>query len=79
MDDIKRSIGRFDLRVLQSDNALPGEDAPVLYRNYFPSLLLLYKHLRKANDPSAMEWEALIKRLAKRTGDITAVENQLKN
>ena len=76
---LKRSVNRFDLRIMQSDNAVPGGDAPVLYKNYFPSFLILYKQLRKANDPSAAEWEALIRRLAKRTGDSIKIENELKH
>jgi len=77
MQDVKRSIDRFDLRILQSDNAIPGSEAPPIYKNYLPSFLLYYKYLVSTNDASREEWKEMILRLAKRTGDVAAVEKQL--
>jgi len=78
-EELKRSINRFDLRIMQSDNDIPGNKAPVIYKNYLPSFLLLYKSLENANDSEAVEWKALIKKLAERTGDSEAVAKQLEN
>jgi hypothetical protein len=79
IEEVKRCINRFDLRIMQSDNEIPGSDAPAIYKNYIPGFLLLYKYLKETSDASLADWKFLIKRLAERTGNAQAVIKQLED
>ena len=65
----------FSLKILKSISTL-NEEEKLIYRNYLPSFLILYKDYKAKNDPHAKEWKEITEKLAGLTGTVEAV-NQL--
>lgn len=65
----------FSLKTLKSISTL-NEEEKLIYRNYLPSFLILYKNYKAKNDPHAKEWKEITEKLASLTGTVETV-NQL--
>ncbi|HMC99554.1 MAG TPA: hypothetical protein VKH37_05345, partial [Ferruginibacter sp.] len=50
------------------------ENEQLIYRNYLPSFILLYKYYTAQHDQKAVHWKAMLDKLAKVTGDKESVE-----
>lgn len=69
---------QFIFQFLDGATALQPEVA-VLYKNYLPSFLLLYRYLKENNESSTAQWEARILKIARWSGSEAAIQNLLTN
>ncbi|MFT3980572.1 MAG: hypothetical protein QM687_08895 [Ferruginibacter sp.] len=73
---LEKCLGNFSLAKLETLQQLAQEDIP-FYSNYIPSFVLLYKFLKKNNNPAAVQWKARLEKLAALTGTTSAIEKVL--
>lgn len=67
---------RFSLKTLKGVGSLTEEEK-LIYRNYLPSFIILYKDYKAKNDAHAQEWKEIIEKLALLTGTSESVNNIL--
>lgn len=66
----------FLLKTLKSTSSLTEEEK-LIWRNYLPSFITLYKGYKAKNDAHTQEWKEIIEKLAQLTGTSESVKNIL--
>lgn len=69
---------KFDLAYLQKLSRL-DDLSKQLHRNYFPSLLILYRYYKAGNDERMEQLKNIIVHLAKLTGEEKRIEQAIEN
>jgi len=69
---------RFDLNYLQNLSN-PDDLSKQLHRNYFPSLLILYRYYKSGNDQRMEQLKNIIVHLAKLTGEEKRIKQAIEN
>ena len=64
--ELEKHLLHFSLSYLQTATGLPA-DEKLIYRNYLPSIILLYKNYKTKNDPKADRWKQILLKLAEMT------------
>ena len=75
-DELKKHVERFSMDFLKDDQSWANELA-LLYRNYLPGFLFLYKYYKAVNNSKAGELKALIDKIAARSGTTDEVNKLL--
>lgn len=77
-NELINNVSRFDLTYLQKISRL-DDLSKQLHRNYFPSLLILYRYYKAGNDQRKEQLKNIIVHLAKLTGEEKRIEQAIEN
>jgi hypothetical protein len=75
-EELIRHSAAFSFSQLKSIRQLNGEEK-IIYKNYLPAFILIYRFYKNNNDVAADEWMELIQKTASLTGSINEVNKML--
>jgi hypothetical protein len=74
--ELIRHSAAFSFSQLRSLQQLNGEEK-MIYKNYLPAMILIYRFYKNNNDPAAVDWMGLIDKTALLTGSSKEVNKML--